>query len=74
VKAGAKLIDFGQPGGNSAMVRTVGFPAAICARLILEEKIRERGVLIPTVPSIYEPVLRELKTFSIRFREERFEC
>jgi saccharopine dehydrogenase (NADP+, L-glutamate forming) len=56
------------------MVRTVGFPAAICARLILEEKIRERGVLIPTVPSIYEPVLRELKTFSIRFREERFEC
>jgi len=56
------------------MARTVGFPAAICARLILEERIKERGVLIPTFPGIYKPVLRELKTFDIRFREERFEC
>jgi len=40
----------------------------------LEEKIREKGVLIPTIPSIYEPVLSGLKTFDIRFREEGFEC
>ncbi|HEX9902412.1 MAG TPA: saccharopine dehydrogenase C-terminal domain-containing protein [Acidobacteriota bacterium] len=65
------LIDFGQPGGDSAMARTVGLPAAICARLILEERIKERGVLLPTFPGIYAPVLQELQSFGISFKEKR---
>ncbi len=64
------LIHFGQPGGDSAMASTVGLPAAICARLILEGKIKDRGVLIPTLPGIYHPVLKELDRLGIRFRHE----
>ena len=65
------LIDFGRPGGDSAMSRTVGLPAAVCARLILENKIKDRGVIIPTLPDIYQPVLGELERFGLRFREEK---
>jgi saccharopine dehydrogenase (NADP+, L-glutamate forming) len=65
------LLDFGHPGGDSAMARTVGLPAAICARLILEDRIKERGVLIPIWPDIYVPVLTELRSFNIGFKEKR---
>jgi saccharopine dehydrogenase (NADP+, L-glutamate forming) len=59
------LVDFGVPGGDSAMARTVSLPAAIATRLILEGKITLTGVQIPVVPEIYEPVLAELERFGI---------
>ncbi len=65
------LIDYGKPKGNSAMSRTVGLPAAIASRLILEGKIEEIGVQIPVEPAIYEPVLKELAKLKIKFREKR---
>jgi len=65
------LVDFGVPGGDSAMARTVGLPAAIGTRLILQGKIQSAGVLIPILPEIYRPVLEELKVRGIDFREER---
>lgn len=66
------LIDFGVPGGDTSMARTVGLPAAIASRLILEGRIRQRGVCIPTLPEIYEPVLDELAELGIGM-EERIE-
>ncbi len=63
------MIDFGLPGGDTSMARTVGLPAAIGARLILEGRIRTRGVLIPVLPEIYEPVLEELERLGIHFSE-----
>jgi saccharopine dehydrogenase (NADP+, L-glutamate forming)/spermidine synthase len=65
------LIDFGIPGGDSSMSRTVGLPPAIGARLILEGKIKETGVHIPVRPDIYLPILAELKTLNIVFKEKR---
>ncbi len=65
------LIDFGIPDGDSSMARTVGLPAAIGARLILEGKIKEKGVHIPVTPDIYKPILRELKSLGIAFEEKR---
>jgi len=65
------LIDFGIPHGDTSMARTVGLPAAIGTRLILEGKIRETGVHIPVIPEIYEPVLQELKDLGIAFKEKR---
>ena len=59
------LIDYGEPGGDTAMARTVGLPAAIGARLILEGKINLTGVHIPVLPEIYEPVLEELEQLGI---------
>ncbi len=65
------LIDFGIPGGDSSMARTVGLPAAIGTKLILEGKITERGVHIPVLPDIYRPILQELKGLGIAFKEKR---
>ncbi len=64
------LVDFGIPGGDSSMARTVGLPAAIGTKLILEEKIKERGVHIPVLPEIYIPILGELKELGIAFKEK----
>jgi saccharopine dehydrogenase-like NADP-dependent oxidoreductase len=63
------LIDFGIPGGDTAMARTVGTPAAVGARMILEGEIDLTGVQIPVVPEIYQPVLEELERLGIAFEE-----
>jgi saccharopine dehydrogenase (NADP+, L-glutamate forming) len=52
---------------RTAMARTVGLPLGIAARLILENKIQLRGLHIPVLPEIYQPVLRELGLQGIRF-------
>lgn len=65
------LIDYGVPGGDSSMSRTVGLPAAIGARLILEGRIGLKGVQVPVVPEIYGPILEELERLGIRFQEKR---
>jgi saccharopine dehydrogenase (NADP+, L-glutamate forming) len=52
------------------MARTVSLPIAIVAKLILERKIDLTGVRIPVDPIIYEPVLAELETLGIAFKEE----
>lgn len=65
------LIDYGVPGGDSSMSRTVGLPAAIGARLILEGRIGLKGVQVPVVPEIYGPILDELEPLGVRFLEKR---
>lgn len=64
------LVDTGVPQGDSAMSRTVSLPAAIAAALILEGKINLSGVHIPVQPEIYNPVLAELETMGLNFREK----
>ncbi len=65
------LADFGAPGGDTAMARTVGLPAAIGAKLILQGQIRLKGVQVPVAPEIYGPVLKELEQQMITFEEKR---
>ena len=65
------LIDYGVPHGDSSMSRTVGLPAAIGARLVLEGKIPLVGVQVPVHPAIYGPILEELDRRGIRFEEKR---
>ncbi|MCK4352325.1 saccharopine dehydrogenase NADP-binding domain-containing protein [candidate division WOR-3 bacterium] len=67
----ATLINYGEPDGDTAVARTVGLPAAIGAKLILEGKIKLTGVHIPTAPAIYEPVLKELENQGIIFSEKK---
>lgn len=57
----AQTIEYGEPGGDSAMSRTVGLPAGFAARRILDGTIRATGVRIPVTREIYEPVLADLK-------------
>jgi len=65
------LLAFGEVGGDSAMARTVGLPAAIATRLILEGKVTEPGVRLPTTPDLYGPILEELAEHGIRVIESR---
>ena len=54
---------------NTAMSKTVGLPLAIGAKLILEGKIKSKGVNIPTKKAIYEPILKELESLGFVFSE-----
>ena len=72
-KITSTLIDFGIPHGDTSMARTVGLPAAISTKLILEGKIEKTGVHIPVTPEIYIPILQELKELDIVFKEKKEE-
>ena len=69
-KTTSTMIDYGIPNGDTSMSRTVGLPAAIATRLILEGKITLTGVQVPVMPEIYEPVLAELDSMGIKFSEK----
>jgi len=56
---------------STAMARTVGLPTAIAAELVLGGEITVTGSRIPTHPSIYRPVLRELAREGLAFAERR---
>lgn len=58
----------GRPYGHSAMSRAVSLPAAIASRLIIEGATWKKGVLMPTDPEIYKPVLTELLEHDYRFQ------
>jgi len=57
---------------QTAMAKTVGLPIAIAAKLLLQNKIQSRGVVIPVISEIYSPLLEELKTLGIRLEDRHF--
>ncbi len=63
------LVVKGKDNMHTAMAKTVGLPLGIAARLLLEGKIKETGLHIPVIPSIYQPVLETLKEYGIAFHE-----
>ncbi len=65
----SSLVVKGEDSLRTAMAKTVGLPLGIAAKLILEEKIKLKGLHIPTRKEIYEPVLEELKQHGIVFHE-----
>lgn len=68
------MITHGVPGGDSSMARTVGLPAAIASRLLLQGRLKlPGGVYRPLTPDIYNPILDELEVQGIGLKEEIFE-
>jgi saccharopine dehydrogenase-like NADP-dependent oxidoreductase len=65
----ASLIVRGTDADLTAMSRTVGLPLGIAARLLLEEKIKSRGVVIPVDQEFYDPILKELQAEGIVMNE-----
>ncbi len=66
----SSLIVKGEDQTYTAMAKTVGLPLAIVTKLIVQNKITSRGVVIPTIKEIYEPLLKELETLGVKFEEE----
>jgi saccharopine dehydrogenase (NADP+, L-glutamate forming) len=65
----ASLIATGEDGNQTAMAKTVGWPLAIATGLLMQGKIKARGVQIPVTREFYEPILAELKTLGISLTE-----
>ncbi len=64
------LVYVGEESPHTAMSITVGLPLAMVARRILEGDYKQKGVQLPIHADIYNPVLKELETYGIRFVEE----
>jgi saccharopine dehydrogenase (NADP+, L-glutamate forming) len=66
----SRMLDFGTPATDTSIARTVALPAAIAVEMILEGKIKEKGVFRPVLPGIYNPILTALEGLGIRMVEE----
>jgi saccharopine dehydrogenase-like NADP-dependent oxidoreductase len=66
----SRMLDFGSRSTDTSIARTVSLPAAIGAEMILLGKITAKGVHIPVIPEIYNPVLDHLEHLNIRMVEE----
>ena len=56
---------------HTAMAKTVGLPIGIAAKMLLEGKVKLRGVQLPLDKSLYTPILDELGQFKIIFTENQ---
>jgi saccharopine dehydrogenase-like NADP-dependent oxidoreductase len=65
----SKLVVTGENQTFTAMAKTVGLPVAMAALKILNGKITTPGVQIPISKEVYEPILEELKTYGVNFKE-----
>lgn len=63
------LKQIGNPNGYSAMAKTVGYPAAMAAQLIADNKIQAKGMILPVTKEIYMPILELLKAEDVSFEE-----
>ena len=64
------MINIGEDQVYTSMSNTVGLPAAICGKMILNGTITAKGVTLPTHKDIYTPILEELKEYDIFFIEK----
>lgn len=66
----SSMMNEGIPNGDSAMASAVSLPPAIAAKLILEGKITQKGVCMPSTKEMYEPILEEMETFGFAFKKK----
>lgn len=66
----SRMLDFGSQVTDTSIARTVALPAAIGVEMILTGAIQSKGVHIPVIPEIYNPVLDQLEKLEIRMVEE----
>lgn len=65
----ASSVVIGENKTHTAMAKTVGLPVAMATMAILNKKITTPGVQIPIQKEVYEPILSELKTYGVIFKE-----
>lgn len=63
------MVTLGQDQTYTAMSKTVGLPVAIATLAILNGKIKTPGVQIPITKEVYSPILKELESHDIVFKE-----
>ncbi len=66
----SRMLDFGSLKTDTSIARTVALPAATAVEMILNNEITIKGVHIPVIPEIYNPVLNNLEALDIKMVEE----
>ena len=66
----SNMVLIGEDQTYTAMAKTVGLPVAMAALRILNKEITTPGVQIPITKEVYEPILKELESYGIVFKEE----
>lgn len=66
----ATMVVLGEDQTYTAMSKTVGLPVAIATLDILNGKIVTPGVQIPITREVYSPILKELKSYGVSFKEK----
>lgn len=69
----SRMVVLGEDQIHTAMAITVGIPVAIATKLILIGEIKNKGVQIPIIKDIYEPIMDELAAYGIKFDESERE-
>lgn len=72
-QASTSIVCKGDDARHTAIAKTVGWPLAIAAKLVLQNKIRDKGVVLPIKPHIYNAILGELENLGIKFLEEEIQ-
>jgi saccharopine dehydrogenase-like NADP-dependent oxidoreductase len=65
----ANMVVLGENRIHTAMAKTVGLPVAMATLLILNRKIVTPGVQIPIRKEVYQPILKELQEYGVKFKE-----
>ncbi|MDL5510966.1 saccharopine dehydrogenase NADP-binding domain-containing protein [Arenibacter sp. M-2] len=65
----SNTVVIGEDRTYTAMAKTVGLPVAMATLLILNKKITTPGVQLPLRQEVYEPILKQLKSYGIHFKE-----
>ena len=66
----SSMLDHGTLSADTAVARTVALPAAVGVEMVLKGDITEKGVHIPVIPGIYNPILDALEEMGVRMVEE----
>ncbi|KAM4873660.1 alpha-aminoadipic semialdehyde synthase, mitochondrial isoform 1-T1 [Thomomys bottae] len=61
------LVVYGDFSGFSAMAKTVGFPTAMAAKMLLDGEIEAKGLMGPFTKEIYGPILERIKAEGIMY-------
>ncbi len=69
----SNMVVIGDDQVYTAMAKTVGLPVAIATLKILNKEITSPGVQLPITKEVYEPILKELESYGIRFNEKEVE-
>jgi len=64
------MVAIGEDSIHTGMSKTVGLPMAIAAKLILQGKISAKGVQVPILKELYNPILDELSELGIELSEK----
>jgi len=66
----SRMLDYGNLKTGTSIARTVALPAAMGVMLLLEGKIKAKGIQRPVIPEIYLPVIKDLQNLNIKLVEE----